>query len=97
VPHYSKTPRFARDFRALPQDLRIRFWDTVRDEFIPDLEKGKFRAGLRVKRIQHTEDVFEMTFAPDGRATWQYGPEIEPGVPHVIWRRIGKHSVLNKP
>jgi hypothetical protein len=38
-----------------------------------------------------------MTRAPDGRATFQYGPEIAPGEPHVIWRRIGTHAIFREP
>lgn len=95
MPHYSTTPRFRRDLKLLPKAMRTRFVAIVRDHFVPDLEKGRFRPGLRVKRIESTSGVYEMTFAPNGRATWQYGPTIEPGVPHVVWRRVGTHDVLD--
>ncbi|MGH3505021.1 MAG: hypothetical protein ACRDQA_29630 [Nocardioidaceae bacterium] len=65
--------------------------------FVADLSTGQFRGGLRVKRVQGTADVYEMTFAPDGRATWQYGNEVNAGQPHVIWRRMGTHDVLCHP
>lgn len=36
--------------------------------------------------------------APDGRATWQYGPEVRPGEPHAVWRRhIDTHAILHNP
>jgi hypothetical protein len=35
--------------------------------------------GLRVKPAESIDSVWEMTFAPDGRATFQYGEEICPG------------------
>jgi hypothetical protein len=38
-----------------------------------------------------------MTWAPDGRATFEYGDEIQPGEAHIIWRRIGTHSVFRQP
>lgn len=38
--------------------------------------------------------VNEMTWAPDSRATWQYGKEIRPGEPHIIWRRVGTHAIF---
>jgi hypothetical protein len=44
-----------------------------------------------------TANVFEMTFAPNGRATWQFGTEIRPGEPHIVWRRVGPHDVLRDP
>jgi hypothetical protein len=98
VPHYTVTARFRRDLAGLAPDMRERFQATVRDAFVPDLAGGgTFRPGLRVKRVQGTRGVFEMTFAPDGRATWQYGDEREPGVAHVIWLRVGTHDVLGQP
>ena len=53
-----------------------------------------FPPGLRVKRVQGTSGVWEITFAPDGRATFAYGDDVIPGQPHVIWRGIGAHDVL---
>lgn len=37
----------------------------------------------------------EMHFAPDGRATWQFGDEIKAGQAHVVWRRIGTHDIFS--
>ena len=41
--------------------------------------------------------MFEMTWAPDGRATFSYGASLHEGEPHVIWRRIGTHSLFSRP
>ncbi|MET9197066.1 hypothetical protein ABZX60_27665 [Streptomyces olivaceus] len=41
--------------------------------------------------------VYELTWAPDGRATWSYGREIVAGLPHILWHRIGTHSILDRP
>ena len=38
-----------------------------------------------------------MTWAPNGRATFEYGDEITKGEPHVVWRRVGTHDVLDQP
>ena len=67
--------------------------------FIAALRIGpqSFPPGLRVKRVQGAVGVWEITFAPDGRATFEYGPEIRPGEVHVIWRRVGTHDVLSDP
>ncbi len=62
-----------------------------------DLRAGRFRRGLRVKAVQGAAGIFEMTWAPDGRATFQYGEERRPGDRHVIWRRIGTHDVFVQP
>lgn len=56
-----------------------------------------FPPPLRVKRVQAASGVWEVTFAPDGRATFAYGDEVLTGEPHVIWRRIGTHDVLGDP
>lgn len=62
-----------------------------------DLKRGTFRPGLRVKGVKNAPGVFEMTFAPDGRATFQYGPQHLPDHPHIIWRRVGTHDVFRSP
>lgn len=49
-----------------------------------------------VKRVQGTA-VWEMKWAEDGRATWEYGPERQPGEVYVIWRRIGTHEIFRSP
>lgn len=67
------------------------------DIFIACLRVGTFEPSLRVKRVQGYPGVWEMTWAPDGRATFEYGDEIRPGESHIIWRRIGTHSVFRQP
>ncbi len=39
----------------------------------------------------------KMMFAPDGRATWQFGNEVKAGRAHVVWRRIGTHNIFRSP
>jgi hypothetical protein len=72
-------------------------FQTARKRFVADLKAGTFRAGLRVKAVQKVPGVWEMTWAPDGRATFEYGPEKQPGEKHIIWRRIGSHDIFEKP
>lgn len=96
-PTYEAEPRFSREYARLTPGQQKRFRTAVSD-MIEDIRAGRpFRPGLRVKRVQATADVWEMTWAPDGRATWQYGPEVIPGQPHIIWRRIGTHDVFRTP
>lgn len=98
MPTYAPSPRFLRDYQALGPPDRDRFQRVLRESFIPDMtNQMKFRPGLRVKRVQGTDDVWEMTWAPNGRTTFTYGDEVIPGEPHVIWRRIGTHAILNSP
>lgn len=95
---YSRSARFAKDWADLDPADRARFKAVVRERFVPDLGAGHgFRAGLRVKRVESTAFVWEMTFAPDGRATWQYADDSTERDPHVLWRRVGTHDVLRSP
>jgi len=89
--------RFLRDFARLTSTQRRRFIDAVVN-MVDDMKTGQgFRPGLRVKRVRKEPGVWEMTWAPDGRATFHYGTEIRPGEPHVIWRRVGTHDIFNRP
>jgi hypothetical protein len=95
VPTHARTRCFERDWQALTGEQRQRFRRAFR-RFDEDLVNSQFRAGLRVKRVTGTDEVFEMTWAPDGRATFEYG-EAEVNEPHIIWRRIGTHAVFRRP
>ena len=101
MPTFTTTARFDRDFKKLLPQERERFADTVRNKFVPDVATGQFRPGLRIKPVQGVRLpegerlVMEMTWAPDGRATWQYGDELREGEPHVIWRRVGGHEIFD--
>jgi hypothetical protein len=47
--------------------------------------------------VQGYPGVWELTRAPNGRATFEYGDELRSGDPHIVWRRIGTHSIFRKP
>jgi len=51
---------------------------------------------LTWKRASSVLGVYEMPWAPDGRATFEYGESEGEGA-HVIWRRIGSHAVFRRP
>ena len=98
MPTFARLARFDREFRRLPQELQRAFLAML-PAFIAALRATppEFAPGLRVKRVQGSPGIWEVTFAPDGRATFSYGEEIRPGEPHVIWRRVGNHDVLRDP
>ncbi len=88
---------FWKDWHTLTPEQQQAFRNAVQ-EFIADLREGRpFRPGLRVKGVRGHAGVFEMTWAPDGRATFQYGEEVRPGEPHIVWRRIGTHDIFRRP
>lgn len=97
MPTFDVSEVFRKDLAALDQLDRGRFRKAV-DAFVEDL-KGKqgFRPGLRVKGVKGAPGVFEMTWAPDGRATFQYGEQLREGEPHIVWRRVGTHDIFGRP
>jgi hypothetical protein len=97
MPTYDMASRFKADLEQLSAGQRQRFMQAV-EKFIEDLRRGRsFRPGLRVRRVQGAPGIFEMTWAPDGRATFEFGEPVREGEPHVVWRRIGTHDVLANP
>lgn len=97
MPTFAKLQRFIRDYESLTGEQQDRFRAAV-EAFVDDLRNRKrSRPGLRVKRVQGTDGIWELTWAPDGRATFEYGEEIVAGEPHVVWRRVGTHGVLRQP
>ncbi|MGH2798241.1 MAG: hypothetical protein ACRDM0_11355 [Thermoleophilaceae bacterium] len=97
MPTHEAVASFWRDWNRLTPEQQRAFRVAV-EKFVANLRPGGgFRAGLRVKRVQGYPGVWEMTWAPDGRATFEYGPEVRRGDPHVIWRRIGTHAIFQRP
>jgi len=97
-PTYERSARFARDMRKLSSEQRRAFL-AARDELVAGLrtQPPQFAPRLRIKRVQGSEDVWEMTWAADGRATFRYGRQVLPAEPHIVWLRIGTHAILDDP
>ena len=97
MPTFERAARFDREFRRLP-------WSSSGvPEMLPIFIEAlrcappTFPRALRVKRVQGMSGVWEVTFSADGRATFAYGDDVQPGEPHVVWRRVGTHDVLSDP
>lgn len=65
MPSHERTGRFERGWKSLSEVDRDRFRVAFK-RFDSDLETGSFRPGLRIKRVEGTDSVFELTWAPDG-------------------------------
>lgn len=93
------TRAFHSDLGRLTRERRQRLWVAIY-AFIDDIlameagEINRFRPGLRVKRVRGMPGLFEMSWAPDGRATFMWGESVQPGKRHVIWVRCGDHGIL---
>lgn len=97
MPTYGWLARFRTDFERLSPAQQEAFLVAVQ-QFVEDLQRGgAFRKGLRVRGIQGATGIFEMTWAADGRATFEYGAEVTQGEPHVVWRRVGTHTIFERP
>ncbi len=88
---YAEYVKLSREQRRAFRRALARFIEALRSR------PTTFPAGLRVKGVQGHPGVFEMTFAPDGRATFEYGEEVVKGERHVIWRRVGDQSIFRQP
>jgi hypothetical protein len=96
MPTYDFERAFMRDYRKLTQAERLAFRRAVA-LFVQDLIRREFSPSLRVKRVGTHPGVWELTWAPDGRATFYRGDELRPGDPHIIWRRVGSHDIFRDP
>lgn len=98
MPTFDLTERFKKDLADLDAGDRARFRRAVA-QFVEDLGSGdrRPRPGLRVKGVKGAARVFELSWAPDGRATFEFGDQLVPGEPHVVWRRVGTHDIFNRP
>lgn len=98
MPTHAELQAFLREYLKLSPRQQTLLLAAI-DEMIEDLKAHvPFRASLRVKGIQGYPGAFEMTWEmPNGRATFSYGPEVNPGEAHIIWRRIGGHDILGNP
>lgn len=94
MPTFEVTNRFQRDWKKFTPEQKRAFRGAVA-KLVEDLEAGRLRKGLRVKAIQGATGVYEMTWADDGRATFEYGDEVKTGKRHIVWRRCGTHDILS--
>lgn len=99
MPTHEETSAFWRDWRRLTPQQQTRFREALR-RFIEDLwameagEQPWFRRGLRVKTVRGAPGLYEMSWAPDGRAMFSLeSPEVG-RLMHIVWHRCGDHSVL---
>lgn len=97
-PTFEWTPRFDKDWADMSPDDHDRFKQKVTELLVPALAASTpMPDGLRIKDVQRADGVFELTWAGNGRATFEYGEELIPGQSHIVWRRIGGHEIFGTP
>lgn len=73
MPTHEELAQFLREYANLTPEEKTQFLTAVR-KLVADLRAGMvFRPSLRVKGVQGHPHLYEMTWAPDGRATFEYG------------------------
>ena len=98
MPTHEESAAFLRDVARLTASRREQF-ARVLAEFIADLtamEAGRqqwFRPGS-VRKLTGAKDLYELRWAPDGRATFSISDPERPGLLHIRWHRCGTHDVL---
>lgn len=101
---FERTAQFDADIRRLSEAEYEPFRKVARDEFSPAADRlaanpsAKWPARLRVKVVQGTRGIFEMTWSfagPDGRATFEL--VTVDGELRVRWRRVGGHQIFRRP
>jgi hypothetical protein len=96
-PTFEVPAGFAREFARLSREQDRAFRQAV-GKLVDALREGSEPPrSLRIKRVQGTKDVWEMSYSGDGRATFRYGAEVKPGETHVEWLRVGGHEILARP
>jgi len=96
-PTFEVSTGFAREFARLSREQNRAFRHAVR-KLVEALQgEREMPHSLRVKRVQGTKGVWEMSYSGDGRATFRYGGEVKPGETHIEWLRVGGHEILSRP
>jgi hypothetical protein len=92
LPTFSVEDRFWNDYRRLKRWKQARFtlaWQEFRDTLLQWETDGalglpRFPAALRVKDVNGYPGIWELTWARDGRFTWEYGNQELPNNVHIV-------------
>lgn len=79
-------PRFERDYRKLPDDLKARV-----DRALLQMERDLRYPSLQVKKMQGTADIWEARITRSCRITFNLEGD------WLLLRTVGEHDVLKNP
>lgn len=98
MPTFDRLALFRREYRKLTPEQKARFRVAVA-KLVAALQQTppSLPGDPLVHPLAGHRGVYELRFAPDGRATFTFAAPVRGGEPHVIWRRIGGHDVLERP
>jgi mRNA-degrading endonuclease YafQ of YafQ-DinJ toxin-antitoxin module len=100
---YRTTGAFDRDFARLPTEHQQMLLKVLREHFLPAIDAGSFTGvppwPKRLRVHQLVGSVYSITWyftGPDGRATFHLDRD-ETGHTVLVWRRIGTHTIYDRP
>ncbi|HEY7832048.1 MAG TPA: hypothetical protein VIG30_00670 [Ktedonobacterales bacterium] len=94
MPTYDWETLFINEFKRLSVPDQALFLSAMR-QMVRDVKaKRPFHPKLRVKSVTDHPGLFELSWAPNGRAPFVYEPEQKAREAHVIWQRIGGHEIF---
>jgi NAD(P)-dependent dehydrogenase (short-subunit alcohol dehydrogenase family) len=97
MPTHDEDPRFVRDVDRLASGEYKRFRAAVL-RFVEALDRGDaVPSGFGIRVLAGYPGIYEFHWAPNGRATFEFGSERLPGKRHVYWRRVGGHDIYDNP
>ena len=94
MPTYERSPEFIELYQRLTAEQKALFRTAVK-KFRDGLGRCQgFRKGLSIKGLKGAPGMFELTWAPDGRAVFSFGKSLRQNERHVSWHAVGTHGVL---
>lgn len=94
---FDTTATFKANYARLTAQQQTQFRAAVAD-LVADLNRGdgKFTTRLRVRRVNRSATLWEMTWAANGRALFERPPSpLGPDHQHIRWVAIGGHEVFD--
>ncbi|WP_182877183.1 hypothetical protein [Microbispora sp. H10670] len=96
---FERTAAFLRDVARLPPEQYALFREAVFKHFLPAIEQGAHTGRVPWPSRLRVHKLYSMTWnfaSPDGRATFEFGTA-DDGEPLLVWRRVGDHSIYDRP
>lgn len=98
MPAFDRLALFKRECRRLTPEQKARFKIAVAKLVAALKQTPPGLPGDPLARpLAGHHGLYELRFAPNGRATFMFGAPVRGDQPHVIWRRIGGHEVMDRP
>jgi len=97
MPTHEEDDAFWSDWKHLTPEQQKYFKAKVVD-FTRKLQQGIIiPSELGLKKYRRIDGMWEFRFGGDGRALMRFGSQVQPGEMHIIWLRIGTHSIYDNP